>query len=275
RKLKGGVSLNYGDMENTGSPIASGSTGSSTSYALYNTWGARPVTGDITGMDLTEELADPDVISAIDLRINPIVNARNEVVKNRITDMNTSAFIEYRILPELTFRANGAYNTRRNRGDRFYNSNTSRGTPLNPSNTLGINGSISFADNFYWSSSNFLTYNKVVNKMHHVNVMGGMTLQGSSSDTYGYASQQISNEELMMNGLAEGVLYGGSSSESYNRLSSFLTRVNYTYKSRYLFTLTGRADGSSKFAPGKRWGYFPSGAFAWKINEEPFMKELP
>ena len=57
--------------------------------------------------------------------------------------------------------------------------------------------------------------------------------------------------------------------ESY--LVSFYGRVNYSYASRYLFTVTLRADGSSKFAKGNRWGYFPSAAFAWNILNEPFM----
>src|SRR5690606_9345795 len=55
---------------------------------------------------------------------------------------------------------------------------------------------------------------------------------------------------------------------------SYLGRVNYNLMSRYLFTATFRADGSSKFDPSNRWGYFPSGAFAWRISKEPFMKSL-
>ena len=49
-------------------------------------------------------------------------------------------------------------------------------------------------------------------------------------------------------------------------------RVNYNYRSRYMFTASFRADGSSKFMPGHRWGYFPSGAFAWRFGEEPWLR---
>lgn len=55
---------------------------------------------------------------------------------------------------------------------------------------------------------------------------------------------------------------------------SFLARVNYSYRSKYLFTFSMREDGSSKFAPGNRWGFFPSGAFAWRMNKEKFMRKL-
>lgn len=56
-----------------------------------------------------------------------------------------------------------------------------------------------------------------------------------------------------------------------NRLSSFFGRINYSALDRYLATVTFRADGSSKFAKGNRWGFFPSAAFAWRVSGEPFM----
>lgn len=58
-----------------------------------------------------------------------------------------------------------------------------------------------------------------------------------------------------------------------NRTVSFFGRLNYTLMDRYLFTGTFRADGSSKFSPDHRWGYFPAGAFAWRVSEEPFMAD--
>ena len=55
-------------------------------------------------------------------------------------------------------------------------------------------------------------------------------------------------------------------------LLSYLGRFNYTFKNRYLFTATFRADGSSKFTDGNKWGYFPAFAFAWKAKQESFLK---
>ncbi len=60
-----------------------------------------------------------------------------------------------------------------------------------------------------------------------------------------------------------------------NFLVSFYGRVNYSIDSRYIFTFTARGDGSSKFAKAHRWGFFPSGAFAWNIAQEPFLKDVP
>jgi TonB-dependent starch-binding outer membrane protein SusC len=59
-----------------------------------------------------------------------------------------------------------------------------------------------------------------------------------------------------------------------DKLLSFFGRVNYDYKNRYLFTATYRADGSSKFLNNNQWGYFPSAAFAWKLSEEDFLKNV-
>lgn len=63
-------------------------------------------------------------------------------------------------------------------------------------------------------------------------------------------------------------------SNDYNiELQSFFGRVNYSIADKYLFTATVRADGSSAFPEENRYGYFPSGAFAWKLNEEDFMSD--
>ena len=62
-----------------------------------------------------------------------------------------------------------------------------------------------------------------------------------------------------------------TSNEDVQRISSFFGRLNYGYKDKYLASLSMRADGSSVFAPGRQWGYFPAASFAWKMSEEKFM----
>ena len=72
----------------------------------------------------------------------------------------------------------------------------------------------------------------------------------------------------------DGIPYSTTAVLSENALMSWLGRVNYSYRSRYMFTASFRADGSSKFTPGNRWGIFPSGAFAWRLGQEKFMRKL-
>ena len=66
--------------------------------------------------------------------------------------------------------------------------------------------------------------------------------------------------------------YGGGQNEY--ALAGFFARINYDYKGRYLFEVSGRYDGSSRFAPGNRWGLFPSASAGWRISEEPFMQDV-
>ena len=65
--------------------------------------------------------------------------------------------------------------------------------------------------------------------------------------------------------------YSAGTFDNFDELQSFFTRINYSYDNKYLFTGTFRADGSSKFGPENQYGFFPSGAFAWKIDEEDFV----
>ena len=64
-----------------------------------------------------------------------------------------------------------------------------------------------------------------------------------------------------------------SSLSQEDKMASFFGRINYRFDERYLLTVTMRADGSSKFSRGNRWGFFPAAAVGWRISEEPFMLE--
>ena len=107
---------------------------------------------------------------------------------------------------------------------------------------------------------------------HSLDVMAGYSWQnnwqGSRYVTYFNVTNKVN---LLPGETAEG-RYSWSFSENY--LLSFYGRVNYSFDSRYVFTFTARGDGSSKFSKAERWGFFPSGAFAWNIRQEPFMKDV-
>src|SRR5690606_33169735 len=89
----------------------------------------------------------------------------------------------------------------------------------------------------------------------------------------GLANQQIPNEFLGISGMDEGVTLNNTVAYSSSVLGSLISRVNYNYLSKYLFTATYRADVSSKFAPGNRTAYFPSGAFAWRMGLKNFLNK--
>src|SRR5690606_14860625 len=104
-------------------------------------------------------------------------------------------------------------------------------------------------------------------------LLGGMTLQKAVTDGNSYTAINVPNESLGITGLGKGTPLSVNSYGSYNTLNSYFVRGDFNYKSRYMLTTTLRADGSSKF-PEDKWGYFPSGAFAWRMSETGFIKNL-
>src|SRR5690606_22268473 len=100
------------------------------------------------------------------------------------------------------------------------------------------------------------------------------TLQGRKRFRDGYESHMIPIESLGLSGIDNGTPVNIRSEVAENTLVSYLSRVNYNYKGKYLLTATIRADGSSTFSKENRWAYFPSAAFAWRMSREPFMKKI-
>ena len=120
-----------------------------------------------------------------------------------------------------------------------------------------------------------LTYDTKLNKIHHFNVMGGQEYRTSRSDNSAMSannfSQAFTAEQVFANfGLGTMQTMTGAVSANQNKVS-FFGRVNYTLMDRYLLTFTLREDGSSQFADGHQWGFFPAAAASWRIIEEPWM----
>ncbi len=135
--------------------------------------------------------------------------------------------------------------------------------------------SASASNNVSLLNENTLSYNKTINDKHSIGAVIGFTYQD-----FLYRNLGGSGNGFLSN-VTEDFDLGGAStpgipSSSYSKsvLMSYLGRINYSFNNKYLFTASVRADGSSKYSEGSKWGYFPSGAFAWKIKEEGFMKNV-
>ncbi len=122
-----------------------------------------------------------------------------------------------------------------------------------------------------------LTYDKKIAKIHHFNVMVGQELNISKQNynlMHGSRYSRNYTPEMVFDNFSKG--QGTPTVKSYtyadDNLLSFFGRLNYTLMDRYLFTLTAREDGSSKFSKGNQWGFFPAGAFSWRVIEEPWME---
>lgn len=126
----------------------------------------------------------------------------------------------------------------------------------------------------YWSWRNILTYNRTFAEKHNINLMAGQEMSYSKwENQVGTATGFLSNStpDLSAGDITESTTTGTKVS---NTIASYFGRAFYSYDERYLLTATIRRDGSSKFAAGHKWGWFPSAAIAWRISEEAFMENV-
>lgn len=125
---------------------------------------------------------------------------------------------------------------------------------------------------FSWQNSNILTYHHLFNDSHD------LTVTAVNEQYYSQEKQFVANASgidpitVGYDNLGLGKTRTVSSYRKDYTLQSFLGRVSYSFKNRYLLTASYRADGSSKFTKNNKWAYFPSAALAWRVTEEPWMK---
>lgn len=134
--------------------------------------------------------------------------------------------------------------------------------------------SVANLDAYNWVWENTATYNIQVGK-HHVTALGGITAQKYNSENSNVATAKFDDGYLKYYSIQSGSQRQAASSGITEwQMLSYLARINYNYDNRYLLTLTGRVDGSSKFGKHNKYGFFPSVSGAWRISEESFMKNI-
>lgn len=259
--VKFGASINFANNVSTGSAPSEGG-GQSTQYFLYQVLAYRPVK-----YKSTDDLEDVIDDNGGTYPYNPVKTIENTFDKLRKRQLSFNSYINWNITKELMFKGTFAYTWREDRSRKFYNSDTYYGDPTySPSRT---NGSFNYKEWNSWSNEYTLTYKKKVNS-HYYNGMVGASLSSQQISNLGAKSVMVPWEEIGFWGIDGGTAQSVTSDNVKNNMMSFFARFNYDWKSRYLFTATMRADGSSKFTNNK-WGYFPSASFAWRISDESFM----
>ena len=237
------------------------------SYLMYRTWAYRPV---LLNTEDSENLFDDENDTSV---MNPIISNKAENTSKKVTTFLSNAKLEWTILKGLKLTVRAGYGRKSIRQEEFNNSLTYQGFPR-AGNNKGVNASFSQRTLDDWMNENTLVYRREFANRHRFDITAGYTMQGTVSSVYGFDTSHIPNEFLGLSGMDDGIPYAATATLSENVLMSWLGRVNYSYRSRYIFTASFRADGSSKFTPGNRWGIFPSGAFAWRLGQEKFMQKL-
>jgi TonB-linked SusC/RagA family outer membrane protein len=196
---------------------------------------------------------------------NPVAIAnevRNRIFTNRVL---ANTYLDVKLLEGLVFRTTLG-------GDLLDNKNNyyaSRNTFLSG----GIGSASIIADqSFNWLSENTLTYSKTFLENHSITALLGYTYQEANYEGVTANATNFTSDFASYNNLGAGAtLVAPASGATQWALLSYLSRINYSYSNRYLLTLTARRDGSSRFGPTNKFGFFPSGAFAWRIANESFM----
>lgn len=199
---------------------------------------------------------------------NPVMI--NREVNRESDNMTGYALVkaDWTILPGLTFAASGNVRAEQSRSAYF-------NPPLYTLQGDNYNGEGGNSESTYvnLTCDAYLTWNKTFGD-HALSVMAGTSYENSVSRGSTITGRGFTNAALKDEVVSGADKVITSTSRSQEMLASAFTRLNYTYKNRYLFTFTARADGASKFAEGHRWGFFPSGAVSWKMEEEPWIKSL-
>ena len=246
---------------------------SRSNHDQMNSQGGSRGTSVINATLTTSPLATPhyddgswnDFLTQPAAGMNPMAylnEVKNKWYANRLL---ANMAITVRPLDGLSIQLSANVNSSQSRSDYFKSKNYP--------NSKGAAG-ISFGETIYITSNNIITYDKDFGK-HHINVMGGITYEQSATKSTSTGTAENFLSDVVETYDLDAAEIKGLPSSGYSdwKLFSFLGRVNYNYDNRYLLTVNFRADGSSRYSKGNKWGYFPSAAAAWRISQEEFLRD--
>ena len=181
-----------------------------------------------------------------------------------------NAFAELDVLPGLVGKVNLGTDRQTSQRDTYVSTVTRRGAENNGIAEVQSNARSSFLAEFT------LDYTRELGRLHRINLLGGYTYQHFSRSFVVSEANNFVSDVFLTNNLNAGdrETYGVGSNKARNQLLSYLARANYNLAGRYLLTASIRADGSSRFGEDNKFGYFPSAAFAWRLVEEDWIRNL-
>ena len=200
---------------------------------------------------------------------NPLYQA--ERIKRQLirTNVTARAYFEAALTKDIKLKIAGNLDFNERRNEEYYPKDVASGR--NVKGKAVVNN----ASTFGWNSENLLTYAPKAWGRHRFDIMGGVILEESMRKSLNNEVQNFLLEGLNTESLQDGLLpLSPVTNNVRTRMASFLGRTNYSYDNRYLFTATIRYDGVSCFGDDNKWGLFPSGAFAWRISNEKWMKHV-
>lgn len=234
----------------------------------------RPTNGlqDFTSVPENNEFIDEDTMTDY-YHYDPLENNMRFYRNRNSWLLNMGGALNWKIIKGMTIRNEFVWENFQ-QDDRQFNAANSNSA----SRTYGPNLTEKLDNRAKWQLTNTWNYNFNVNDDHDFSLMAGQEMkhQGTHYTRFyiGHFPENITAEKAFDNFALGTPLSNTSETPSAVRVLSFFGRVNYSFSDRYLATVTFRADGSSKFARGHRWGYFPAVALAWRANNEKFLRDI-
>lgn len=201
---------------------------------------------------------------------SPIASIESETIdkRNRILTVNGDAEIKF--TKELSYRGTVGIRKRMRNEDVFYSERSKQAK--NAGAPYGWKTSTD-EENFMYN--NVVTYNKMFNMSHQLDLVGGQEFISARSKYLKTGAKNFPDNNFGLNDMLLGATPDKVQTiNQEDRMLSYFFRANYNLKQKYIFAASIRADGSSKFGANNKWGYFPSGSFAWRASEEDFIKRL-
>ena len=199
---------------------------------------------------------------------NPVHIANNRYSLNNTIQALGNTYLLFRIAKGLEFKSDFGYNLN-NLKNNFYSAMDLH----NLSMDAGGEANLNTYQNVYWQSENYLTWNRDFSNGHRMTAMLGASWQEYNQERLRADNQQFIDDIFQWHYLQAGAVRNASESEDYRwAMNSYYARVTYNIQNKYLFTVTGRYDGSSKFGKNNKYAFFPSLGVAWRASEEDFLK---
>ncbi|HEX8315310.1 MAG TPA: SusC/RagA family TonB-linked outer membrane protein, partial [Flavisolibacter sp.] len=274
QNLRVGVGARYTNQNVTGAGVSS-DQGSSYNR-LRNAVKYRPFLSQGQGIEDLDPYADPNVPNGLIL-VNPILLANSEYRRKTTEVFNLTANASFNITKNLVFRSTFGYDVNDFVDRQFSDSLTPYS--VREGGKLPIAG-LDTVNRKTITNSNVLTYSVQDFKgKHDFDILVGeetYDLRTESRSSLFRNYPRFTTYDDAFKNTSAAIAFSGYPRLGKTRYTnlSFFSRVSYSYLDKYLFSFNVRADGASKFAPGKQWGYFPAGSFAWRAKREKFLENV-
>lgn len=219
------------------------------------------------------ESEDPDEANSFALT-NPVADIYTNVQKKHSYTISNQFSLKWTPIKGLLLRTEGNYNISFRDSQRYYGYKTKTGKDNNNLPVATVDNST--VQSYTWT--NTASYDMTLKDIHNFSFLLGQEIYNtwtkSSSQTNRYFAKTV-DANTAFNNMGLGTPRSSTTSLSTsNRTASFFGQVSYNFDHKYLLSATLRGDGSTKFAPGHQWGWFPSVSGAWVINKEKFLKDV-